>query len=72
MSNFLMLKITISMQETHSSGRLSLSKPWRRGAGAVAANTFNEFAMRDIPHYHKQYKAEGTPSIALRHINYSK
>lgn len=26
---------------------------------AVRGDTFSAFAMRDIPHYHKQYKVEG-------------
>lgn len=36
-----------------------LSQQWLRRR-AARGDTFSAFAMRDIPHYHKQYKVEGT------------
>lgn len=37
-----------------------LSRQRLRLRRAARGDTFSAFAMQDIPHYHKQYKVEGT------------
>lgn len=37
---------------------------------AARGDTFSAFAMRDIPHYHKQYQAEGTGTGVYRGKTY--